>query len=77
MYAKGGDACYIADAGGHVNLGFFRGAHLVGPGARMEGTGKEMRHVKVMSLADIQPDLFMSWIREAVAFNEGHKTRSS
>ena len=77
VFSKIGDVCYIAEAGGHVNLGFFQGAHLAAAVSHLEGSGKGMRHVKVMSLADIQPELFMSWIREAVAFNEGHKTRSS
>ncbi len=31
----------------HVNLGFFRGADLVDPHGLLEGSGKNMRHVKL------------------------------
>ena len=31
----------------HVNLGFYRGAFLPDPHARLKGTGKAMRHVPV------------------------------
>ena len=31
----------------HTNVGFFHGAHLADPGHLLEGTGKNMRHVKL------------------------------
>ena len=31
----------------HVNLGFYRGAHLADPASRLEGVGKAMRHVSL------------------------------
>jgi hypothetical protein len=31
----------------HTNVGFFNGARLVDPGRLLEGTGKNMRHVKL------------------------------
>ena len=31
----------------HTNLGFFHGAHLDDPNGLLEGTGKNMRHVKL------------------------------
>jgi hypothetical protein len=31
----------------HTNVGFFHGAHLEDPGKLLEGTGKNMRHVKL------------------------------
>ena len=36
-----------------------------------EGTGKKMRHIKVRSLSDIDPDQFSGWVREAVTLNQG------
>src|ERR1700740_2054731 len=35
----------------HVNVGFFHGASLPDPGALLQGTGKFMRHVKLLPLA--------------------------
>lgn len=43
---------YIAMATNHVNLGFYYGAHLEDPEGLMEGTGKNLRHVKVRSVHD-------------------------
>lgn len=31
----------------HVNVGFFNGAVIAGPGCLLEGTGRFMRHVKI------------------------------
>ena len=31
----------------HTNIGFFYGAHLDDPAGMLEGTGKNMRHVKL------------------------------
>jgi len=31
----------------HVNVGFFHGAALIDPARLLEGTGKDMRHVRV------------------------------
>lgn len=44
-----GDAgfAYVNAFTGHVNVGFFRGAELADLAARLEGTGKFMRHVKL------------------------------
>ena len=39
---------YIMPRRGYVNLGFYQGASL--KDARLEGTGKSLRHVKIRSL---------------------------
>jgi len=38
---------YVNAFTAHVNVGFFRGAHLKDPTGLLEGTGKRMRHVKI------------------------------
>ena len=70
VYEKKGRVCYIADMGAYMNLGLFKGAHLADPTGRIEGTGKDMRHVKVKGLDDVQEEQFSSWVRETVALNE-------
>lgn len=69
-YTKNGNVCYIAQAGDHMNLGFFQGAKLTDPEGHIEGTGKGMRHIKIRSLDDISQPQFSSWVREAVALNK-------
>ena len=46
--------CYIAAYKVHVNLGFYRGAGLPDPEGLMEGTGKELRHVKVRDPSEVE-----------------------
>lgn len=43
---------YIIAQKGYVNLGFYQGARLPDPARLLEGTGKDLRHVKIRSLAD-------------------------
>src|SRR4029079_3925212 len=43
---------YIMPMRGYVNLGFYQGALLADPSGVLEGTGKQLRHVKIRSLAD-------------------------
>jgi hypothetical protein len=38
---------YVNSFKNHVNVGFFRGAHLNDPARLLEGAGKHMRHVKL------------------------------
>src|SRR6185312_15678878 len=37
---------YIAVQSSHINLGFYHGASLADPTGLLEGTGKELRHIK-------------------------------
>lgn len=39
---------YVAAFRAHVNIGFFHGAALADPASMLQGTGKAMRHVKVI-----------------------------
>jgi hypothetical protein len=50
-----GDAAfgYVNVFRAHVNVGFFLGAHLPDPAGLLEGTGKNMRHVKLRPGADV------------------------
>jgi hypothetical protein len=39
---------YVSVFKSHTNVGFFYGAHLDDPAGLLEGTGKNMRHVKLL-----------------------------
>jgi hypothetical protein len=56
-FARDGQRFYIADHSKHVNLGFTTGASVADPDELLEGTGKNLRHVKVRSKADLTPAL--------------------
>ena len=46
VYATQKDFCYLQFNKKHVNLGFFEFDKIEDPNNLLEGTGKEMRHVK-------------------------------
>lgn len=62
-----GDAAfgYVNAFTAHVNVGFFVGAHLADPGGLLEGSGKNMRHVKIRPGAEIDREALAVLIRAA------------
>jgi hypothetical protein len=51
----------------HVNLGFTTGARVRDPDGLLEGTGKNLRHVKLRSKDDLSPALARLVARAAAA----------
>ena len=49
----GTDQFYVNHFTKHVNLGFMQGAALADPDELLEGTGKNMRHVKLETPEDV------------------------
>jgi hypothetical protein len=46
--------CYLSLSRNHINLGFMYGAELPDPHQLLEGTGKLLRHVRIISLQDLE-----------------------
>jgi hypothetical protein len=57
--------CLLVIYKDHVNLMFPRGVDLTDPRGLLEGAGKAMRHVKMLSLADIDRPGVRALIRQA------------
>lgn len=66
---------YIIAQKNYVNLGFYRGAHLPDPMHLLEGTGKDLRHVKVRSLADADREGMRDLIAAAVTEKKSRAER--
>ena len=49
----------------HLNLGFFYGAHLADPDNLLEGSGKDLRHLKIRSAADLEKPAVRRLIEDA------------
>ena len=49
----------------HVNVGFFRGAFLSDPNGLLEGTGRQMRHVKLRPGEEVNEAALHTLVREA------------
>src|SRR5687767_11007504 len=62
-----GDAAfgYVNAFTAHVNVGFFLGAHLADPAGLLEGTGKNMRHVKLRPCSEVDREALAALIRAA------------
>lgn len=63
---------YIGVQAAHVNLGFYHGASLPDPAKLLEGAGKELRHVKLRSLADSKSPALAALLREAIGDRRRH-----
>ena len=58
--------CYIGVLKDRVNLGFHHGARLRDPYQLMgEGTGKQMRHIKIRNMSDALNPAIRAYLQEA------------
>ena len=60
-----GNVVAIAPYTERVNLQFYRGASLPDPSGLLEGTGKELRHVKVHHAKDLKTPVVKALLRAA------------
>jgi hypothetical protein len=59
----------ICSTGGfkrHANLEFDYGAHLQDSRGRLEGVGKNIRHIKIRSLEEIDEDYFVDLLQQSL-----------
>lgn len=59
------DFAYLKTAKNYVTLGFFNINKLNDQQNLLEGTGKEMRHVKLKCMENINRDLLSEWFKAA------------
>jgi uncharacterized membrane protein YdjX (TVP38/TMEM64 family) len=62
----GGLFCYLQSAKNHVTLGFQKGALLDDPASLLEGSGKELRHLKFRETSDIDERAVRALLEQAV-----------
>jgi len=58
--------CHVAVYGGHVNLGFNRGADLPDPRGVLEGSGKQIRHIRIQHRDDLAKPWLRKYVRAAI-----------
>jgi hypothetical protein len=68
-FESNGPFCYFMVGKNHVTLGFLRGTSLKDPEGLLEGTGKNLRHIKVRSAKDIGAKGLIELIRSASRLN--------
>jgi hypothetical protein len=64
-----GPFCFLMVGKNHVTFGFTRGTSLTDAGGLLEGTGKNLRHVKVKEIAQVRDPNLRQLILQAAALN--------
>lgn len=62
--------CHIAVYAKHVNFGFNRGSELTPRDLKLQGKGKLIRHLKIISMEDFQSADLEKMVYEAVRISE-------
>jgi hypothetical protein len=70
VYESDGPFAYIKAFTESVNFGFWRGVDLRDPKGLLQGQGGKMRHVKIISLADIDERAFSDFVVQAIQLNK-------
>lgn len=69
FYELNGPVCAILIHKAHLNLEFPRGRELVDTGYPLEGTGKNMRHIKIQNQEDLYSDILPEIVKKAIELN--------
>jgi hypothetical protein len=64
-----GPMCYFMVATKHITFGFPRGTSLTDPHRLLEGTGKNLRHVKLRNVEDLRREGLRELVGEAARLN--------
>ncbi|TRX48708.1 DUF1801 domain-containing protein [Fulvivirga sp. M361] len=65
VYGTQKDFSYLQTAKNYVTLGFFNFKKVDDPKRLLEGTGKQMRHIKISKKEDIKAELFSTMLHQA------------
>ena len=69
-YEFNGPMCFFMVGKYHVTFGFLRGTSLPDPAGLLEGTGKNLRHVKLRTAEDLQEPAVRKLIEAAARLNK-------
>lgn len=58
------DLAYFKTTKGYLTLGFFKFNAITSDTHLLEGTGKDMRHIKLKNVDDLQPGIIKRWLKQ-------------
>lgn len=58
------DFAYFKTSKNHLTFGIFKFDKIHDNKHFLEGTGKDMRHIKIKKLDDLQPEIIISWLKQ-------------
>lgn len=65
VFSANKDFAYLKTSKVYVTLGFFNFEKLDDPNKLLEGTGEDMRHIKIKTAKDIDDSLLTKWFKSA------------
>jgi len=68
-YSINKNICSIMAHNKHVNFQIFRGAHIKGA-QELEGTGKDMRHLKLSTLGEVDKTKVEKYLKQAIELDK-------
>jgi hypothetical protein len=77
VFEWNGALCYIMVGKNHVTLGFPRGTSLRDPARLLQGTGKNLRHVKLREVSDVHDANLKQLILQAKKLNREQPLRAA
>ena len=69
-YESNGPMCFFMVEKYHVTFGFLRGTSLPDPAGLLEGTGKNVRHVKLRTAEDVKEPALRRLLEAAARLNK-------
>jgi hypothetical protein len=69
-FESNGPMCFFSVGKNHLTFGFLRGTSLPDPAKLLEGTGKNLRHVKLRSIDDLGKPALKKLIEAAARLNK-------
>jgi hypothetical protein len=69
-FESNGPMCFFMVGKNHVTFGFLRGTSLSDPAKLLEGTGKNLRHVKLRTTEDVRKPALKKLIQAAARLNK-------
>jgi hypothetical protein len=69
-FESNGPMCYFSIGTQHVTFGFLRGTSLRDPAQLLEGTGKNLRHVKLRASSDVKNPALKRLVQSAAQLNQ-------
>lgn len=73
-FESNGSMCFFSIGKHHITFGFLRGTSLPDPAKLLEGTGKNLRHVKLRTVEDLRKPALKKLIQSAVKLNKKEPT---
>lgn len=64
VFSTDTDFAYFKSAKAYLTFGVFKYDKIKDYTHLLEGTGKDMRHIKIKKLDDLQPEVIKKWIQQ-------------